>query len=89
MARQSAPTAVTVKYDLFDLPTAQHKAGLAGLLLQIRHMERKSPKPKAIPKISELTRTSATVEFNRVVPEANELVRNRPCPIRTLVDAFG
>lgn len=61
----AAPTAVTVKYDLFDLPTAQHKAGLAGLVLQIRHMEGegKSPKPKAVPKVVELTRTSATIEF--------------------------
>lgn len=64
MARQSAPAAVTVKYDLIDLPTAQHKAGLAGLLLQIRHMEGKSPKPKAIPRVVELSRTSATIEFN-------------------------
>lgn len=63
MAKQAAPTAVTVKYDLFDLPTAQHKAGLAGLVLQIRHMERKSPKPKAVPKVVELSRTSATIEF--------------------------
>lgn len=63
MAKQSAPTAVTVRYDLFDLPTAQHKAGLAGLVLQIRHMEGKSPKAKAIPKVVELSRTSATIEF--------------------------
>ncbi len=63
MAKQTAPVTVTVKYDLFDLPTAQHKAGLAGLVLQIRHMEGKTPKPKAIPKIVELTRTSATIEF--------------------------
>ena len=32
-------TSVTIPYDLFDLPTAQHKAGLAGLILQIRSME--------------------------------------------------
>ncbi|MDY3562202.1 type I-MYXAN CRISPR-associated protein Cmx8 [Gemmata sp. JC673] len=50
-------------YDLFDLPTAQHKAGLAGLLFQIRHMEGKSPKPAAIPKVAALTATSATIEF--------------------------
>ena len=37
---KAAPGAsVTVKYDLFDLPTAQHKAGLAGLLLQIESMK--------------------------------------------------
>lgn len=29
------PDAVTIRYDLHELPTAQHKAGLAGLLLQI------------------------------------------------------
>ena len=61
----AAPTAVTVKYDLFDLPTAQHKAGLAGLLLQIDHMNGpgKSPKPKAIPKVVARTPTTATIEF--------------------------
>ncbi len=58
-----APTTVTVTYDLFDLPTAQHKAGLAGLLFQIEHMKEKSPKPKAIPKVLEQTATTATVEF--------------------------
>lgn len=58
-----APTAVTVRYDLFDLPTAQHKAGLAGLLMQIRHMEKKTPRPAAFPVVKELTRTTATIEF--------------------------
>lgn len=60
-----APTTVTVRYDLFDLPTAQHKAGLAGLLLQIDHMngEGKNPKPAAVPKVVELTRTSTAIEF--------------------------
>ena len=33
------PAQVTITYDLFDLPTAQHKAGLAGLLLQIESMQ--------------------------------------------------
>jgi len=61
------PTAVKITYDLFDLPTAQHKAGLAGLLLQIRHMSDagKSPKPGAVPKIVELTHTKATIEFTK------------------------
>lgn len=61
--KQAAPASVEVKYDLFDLPTAQHKAGLAGLILQIRHMEGKSPKPAAVPRVVELTTTSATIEF--------------------------
>lgn len=65
MAKQPAPSSVTVQYDLFSLPTAQHKAGLAGLLLQIAHMngEGKNPKPVAVPKVLEQTATTATVEF--------------------------
>jgi CRISPR-associated protein Cmx8 len=59
----AVPTAVTITYDLFDLPTAQHKAGLAGLLFQIRHMEGKTPKPAAIPKVAATTATTATIEF--------------------------
>jgi len=40
------PASVPVTYDLFELPTAQHKAGLAGLLLQIESMRnRKKPAP--------------------------------------------
>ena len=40
MAKQTKqPEAVVVRYDLHDLPTAQHKAGLAGLLLQIESMD--------------------------------------------------
>lgn len=45
-AKSAEPESVTITYDLFDLPTAQHKAGLAGLLLQIDSMrERNRPAP--------------------------------------------
>lgn len=45
----SEPQSITVTYDLFDLPTAQHKAGLAGLLLQIDSMKnRKKPAPEYV-----------------------------------------
>jgi CRISPR-associated protein Cmx8 len=55
---------VTVRYDLFDLPTAQHKAGLAGLVLQVRSMrERCRSDDDPIPEVVELTATSATVRF--------------------------
>ena len=70
MARTRAEpiTSVTVPYDLYDLPTAQHKAGLAGLILQIRSMEERAkkggpPLPEAVPTIDEVTTTSATVTF--------------------------
>jgi CRISPR-associated protein Cmx8 len=58
---------VIVKYDLFDLPTAQHKAGLAGLILQIRYMEKtkRNYAEGAIPEIRALTSTSATVCFTK------------------------
>jgi CRISPR-associated protein Cmx8 len=41
--KPSAPESLEVRYELDELPTAQHKAGLAGLLLQIDSMnERKA-----------------------------------------------
>lgn len=52
-----------VRYDLFDLPTAQHKAGLAGLLLQIGSMHDRKTNPSHIPEIVEQTPTSATIRF--------------------------
>jgi CRISPR-associated protein Cmx8 len=59
MAKQAAPEAVEVRYDLFDLPTAQHKAGLAGLILAIRSLKERSEKdpeeipPESVPEIPE------------------------------------
>src|SRR5215216_4724284 len=50
MAKRTTPEAVEIRYDLFDLPTAQHKAGLAGLILAIRSLKERSEKdPAAIP----------------------------------------
>lgn len=48
--RTTAPEAVEIRYDLSDLPTAQHKAGLAGLMLAIESLKERSKKsPEAIP----------------------------------------
>jgi CRISPR-associated protein Cmx8 len=54
-----------VRYDLFALPTAQHKAGLAGLLLQVRSMADRGLPSESIPEVlaGELTPTSAAVRF--------------------------
>ena len=38
-ARKAAPESVEITFDLYELPTAQHKAGLAGLLMQIESMK--------------------------------------------------
>ena len=64
MASQSSapPQAVSVTYDLHDLPTAQHKAGLAGLLLQIDSMKKRDLPEDDIPEV-EFTSTSARVRF--------------------------
>lgn len=55
---------VTVTYDILDLPTAQHKAGLAGLLLQIESMmDRKLPTEDIPEIVGDVTATSATIRF--------------------------
>ena len=67
MSKKSPPEAVTLTFDLHDLPTAQHRAGLSGLILQIDAMGpdgyRKSP--KLVLRIDELRPTSATITFTR------------------------
>ncbi len=45
------PQSVTIAYDLFDLPTAQHKAGLAGLLLQIDSMNNRTKQQNDLTKL--------------------------------------
>jgi CRISPR-associated protein Cmx8 len=66
MSKKSAPERITLTFDLHDLPTAQHRAGLAGLILQIDSMgsDGNRRNPKLIPAI-ELTPTSATITFTR------------------------
>ncbi len=60
---------VTVTYDLFDLPTAQHKAGLAGLLLQIENMTEsmtsRNMTVDQIPNVIEVSATTATIRFTQ------------------------
>jgi CRISPR-associated protein Cmx8 len=55
--------AITLEYDLFDLPTAQHKAGLAGLLLMIESM--KMRKLSLLPEVKPTTATSAGFVFTK------------------------
>lgn len=53
---------LTLEYNLFDLPTAQHKAGLAGLLVMIRSMELRKIAP--LPKV-EITSATARISTDR------------------------
>src|SRR4051794_13163218 len=66
--KPAAPTSIDVHYDLYDLPSAQHKAGLAGLLLQIENMRERQvagqlPSDREIPEIVEETATTAVICF--------------------------
>jgi CRISPR-associated protein Cmx8 len=53
---------IVVKYDLFDLPTAFHKAGLAGLVLLIESLKARHVLTEAEAK-HEMAPTSVTVTF--------------------------
>lgn len=54
---------LVLDYNLFDLPTAQHKAGLAGLLIMIESMKRRHLKP--LPKVLELSANRAVISFTK------------------------
>jgi CRISPR-associated protein Cmx8 len=54
---------VCVTYDLLALPTAQHKAGLAGLLLLIEDMRERGLAEESIPAVEEQTAQTARVRF--------------------------
>ncbi len=57
------PETLVLDYDLFSLPTAQHKAGLAGLLLMLDSMKARKIEP--LPVEEETTPTSARISFTR------------------------
>jgi CRISPR-associated protein Cmx8 len=63
VSKADEPQSLTLKYDLNDLPTSQHRAGLAGLLLQIRSMKARRVNPREIPDVSEPTVTTVDVTF--------------------------
>ena len=71
-AKKEEITEVTIRYDLFDLPTAQHKAGLAGLVLAIRSLKNRSDNdpaaipPETVPEIVEgPTLSEAVIRFTQ------------------------
>lgn len=53
----------TLTYDLFSLPTAQHKAGLAGLLLMIESLKARKIEPWPI--VEELSPSGARIAFTK------------------------
>jgi CRISPR-associated protein Cmx8 len=74
-----AEEVIELTFDPFTLPTAQHRAGLAGLLVLVKSMRRR--KVKVLPEISvrsdsrvtvALTRNSLTSIFNDLYDAATE-----------------
>jgi CRISPR-associated protein Cmx8 len=65
--QKTEPPELILEYDLYSLPSAQHKAGLAGLLLMIDSMEtRRKAGDKAmthVPEVLECTATGAKFRF--------------------------
>ncbi|RJQ45842.1 MAG: type I-MYXAN CRISPR-associated protein Cmx8 [Gammaproteobacteria bacterium] len=54
--------AIVLEYSLLDLPTAQHKAGLMGMVLHVESL-RKRKVAKPIPELVELTPRTAVIKF--------------------------
>lgn len=61
--KTAADDSITLDYDLFSLPTAQHKAGLAGLLLLIESM--KLRRLSSLPTVMEATESGAKISFTK------------------------
>lgn len=55
---------LTLKYNLAELPSSQHRAGLAGLVLMARWLK-KQPEPQGICEISQIDETSATLQIDQ------------------------
>ena len=70
VAKATTPTSVTITYDLFDLPTAQHKAGLAGLLLQIESMKNRGAQSPTYHWDVDQPNTTVHVTFSEATTEA-------------------
>jgi CRISPR-associated protein Cmx8 len=73
--KPAAPTSIDVHYDLHDLPSAQHKAGLAGLILQIENMHKRQEKGQLAPdlEIPDIKHTATTAEVRFTERSAQNL----------------
>lgn len=55
---------VTLDYSLADLPSSQHRAGLAGLVLMLRWLDNKKRKAGSIARIVRIDENGASIEIN-------------------------
>lgn len=63
MAKATQVKEITLSYNLFDLPSAQHKAGLAGLLLLIDSLRQRGLAP--LPDVRNPSATSVRLTFSQ------------------------
>lgn len=63
MAKATQVEEITLSYNLFDLPSAQHKAGLAGLLLLIDSLQKRGLAP--LPAVRNPSATSVQLTFSQ------------------------
>ncbi len=63
MEKATQEPTIALSYSLFDLPSAQHKAGLAGLLLLIDSLRQRGANP--LPDVSHLSATSVKLTFTQ------------------------
>lgn len=68
MSNAPRDTELPLSYSMFDLPSAQHKAGLAGLLLLIDSMRQRGLDP--LPTVNDLTATSVKLTFTQAALQA-------------------
>ncbi|QGJ71781.1 Type I-MYXAN CRISPR-associated protein Cmx8 [Planctomycetales bacterium 10988] len=61
MSKASALDCITLSYRLSELPTAQHKAGLAGLVLQVQHMQKQEIPEEEVPELHDVTTDSVSI----------------------------
>ena len=67
MSKIQAPNLVTLEYQISQLPSSQHRAGLAGLILKIQWLQQQAEFKDsigAICKIIDLDADKATLQFN-------------------------
>ncbi|MFO1352406.1 MAG: type I-MYXAN CRISPR-associated protein Cmx8 [Gammaproteobacteria bacterium] len=63
LAASAPEPELVLEYELFDMPTAQHKAGLAGLILHLKNLEKREVTPR--PRIESVAPQSARFRFTQ------------------------
>ncbi len=58
-------TAVTLNYELAELPSSQHRAGLAGLVIMLQWLERQPGERKGIAELVDLGAHTAVIRLDR------------------------